>query len=330
MKASMIIVTILLIISSIFCGILLANLNITKDELRITKTQLATIQAQLDATKNELTNTKTRLSLTESQLGDTQVKLTYTEIELQTAVTQLTTTEEQLETTNHQLEMANNERNQMLSDYSSLSAQIYLRQGEKEDSQKFITPDNPIVSTQALKITGGYSEAVNERWSDYKRLYDWVTKNIEYSSDSYSPILPQILGGELKWIKDFWRMPEETLEDEAGDCEDMAVLLASMMLSYNKQGYAVWAIAISNKDSGHLGVAFPVVGDKLAILDPAGNYYTGYLSGWFQSYDVDKAVSDWLSHWTQKIPGAKISYVFSNKIYKEFDDSQEFINWVKE
>lgn len=344
MKILTIVTTVLLILSFIFCGILWFNLDTTRNQLRITTTQLETTEMQLNATETELAITKeqldaakTQLTDTEFQLSFTQNKLTNTEAELQTTVTQLSTTEKQLKetetrlvTTENLLETAKDEQKQMLSDYSSLSAQIYLRQGEDEDTREFITPKNEMVSAKVTEIAGSYSEDVNELWRDYDRLYKWVVNNIEYSSDSHTPILPPTIGGRLIWTKDFWRMPEETIEDEAGDCEDMAVLLVSLMLSYNNQGYAVWAIGISNEDSGHLAVAFPVAGNRLAILDPAGNYYTGSQQGWLQSYDINRAVNDWLSRWKQKIPGAKISCIFSNDFYREFADTEEFINWVKE
>ena len=75
-------------------------------------------------------------------------------------------------------------------------------------------------------------------------LYHWVVNNVEYSHDSYFPVIPEVMGSPLIWWEECWRMPAETLEDEAGDCEDMAVLLASLMLSYNNGSYAVWAIEI--------------------------------------------------------------------------------------
>ena len=157
-----------------------------------------------------------------------------------------------------------------------------------------------------------------------------MVNNIEYSDDSYLPYLPPLPQGSLVWMQECWRMPEETLEDEAGDCEDMALLLASLMLGYNQHTYGVWAIEISNEDSGHLAVAFPVAGDKLTILDPAGNYYTGYPSGQLRSNDINRAINDWLSHWAQSMPGAEISFVFSDDLYEQFSNTDEFINWCKE
>ena len=337
MKTSIVLITILLILSLIFCGILWANLGITRDELSITSIQLTDVQAQLDVKKNELNNTKMRLSTIELLLDDAQVKLADTETQLQTNKLQLITTQSQLQENKAQLSAVQtqlsevkNENTQMLNQYSDLRKQINLRLGQGQDSQEFITPDNDKVTAKADEIAGVYSEDNNELWRDYERLYRWVINNIKYSYDSYLPVIPAIISNNLTWVKEFWRMPVETLEDEVGDCEDMAVLLASLMLSYNNQDFSVWAIELKNEDSAHLAVAFPVSGNNLVILDPAGNYYTGHWNLYLQSFDINRAVNDWLSHWAQKIPSAHISGVFSNKLYREFASTDEFINWAKD
>ncbi len=301
----------------------ITQLDITKTELTDTKTQLDTIEFKLDFTKEQLTNT-------EAELETALIQLTNTEHQLAETESQLVTAESQLVTAESQLEIAEDEQKEMLNQYSNLREQIYLRQGEDEDTREFITPENEMVSAKVTEIAGSYSEDVNERWRDYERLYKWVVNNIEYSSDSHTPILPQTIGGKLIWTKDFWRMPEETIEDEAGDCEDMAVLLASMMINYNSDRYSVWAIKIKNEEGGHLAVAFPVAGDKLTILDPAGNYYTGYLTGRLSSLSIDAAVNDWLSKWRQKMPNAQIVGVFSKDFYREFSSKEEFKEWVRE
>jgi len=329
-----------IIILLIFCGVIVfqrAELNDTKDQLMLTKLNLDITKSQLDTTETKLNNIKQQLISAELQLNNTQIQLVTAETELQTTAKQLSNAEYQLEetesqlvTTEYQLEIAEDEQKQMQNQYSNLREQINLRFGQGEDCQEFITPDNENISAKANEIAGNYSDDTNELWRDYEKLYRWVVNNIEYSNDSRFPFIPATLGSDPVWRQECWRMPDETLVDEVGDCEDMALLLASLMLSYNNQGYAVWAITISNEDGGHLAVAFPVAGDKLTILDPAGNYYTGYFSGRLRSDDINRAVNDWLSHWKKEMPNAEISSIFSNKLYREFSNTEEFINWVKE
>jgi len=266
-------------------------------------------------------------------LDDTQTQLVDTEVQLSMTKTQLDTTKTQLGVTTIQLETAKNENSEMLNQYASLKGQVNVRLGDTpEDRQSFINPTNSLVSTKVLEITGGYSGEVSDYWRDCERLYRWVVSNISYSYDSYMPILPESISGGLIWQQDYWRMPGETLEDETGDCEDMAVLLASMLRSYNEGKYQIWVLVIRSsvpEVKGHVAVAFPVEGGKLAILDPAGNYYTGQY-GSLQSESVSIAVNNWLSHWQSEMPGAEIVGVFSEDVYEEFSSTDEFIAWAQE
>jgi len=274
-----------------------------------------------------------QLDVTKNQLADTKIQLDNTLVELDNTQTQLDVTKAQLDMTATQLETEKNKNSQMLSQYIGLKQQIDVRLGStSEDRQSFITPSDPLVSAKVLKVTGGYSEDVNEYWRDCERLYRWVVSNITYSSDSYMPILPETISGGLIWGQECWRMPKETLEDEIGDCEDMAVLLTSMLRSYNEGKYQVWVLVTRSSVSGvggHAAVGFPVQGGRLAILDPAGNYYTGQY-GSLQSESISIAVSNWLSRWQREMAGAEIVEVFSESVHEEFSSTAEFVAWAQE
>jgi len=347
-KRLFIVATILFVTCAAFGGSFWYQLNDTKRQLANTEVQLANTVVELDTTKEQLDDTKTLLDTTktqlvdtEAQLGTTKVQLVDTEAQLGTAKAQLVDTEAQLDTTKNELtstksrlETAKNENSQMLNQYAGLREQINARLGlTPQDKQGFITPNNSAVSEKVEEITGGYSENVNEYWRDCERLYQWVVNNISYSYDSYMPVLPGDISGELVWQASCWRMPEETLEDETGDCEDMALLLASMLRSYNEPNYNVWVLLIRSsipEDIGHAAVAFPVAGGRLTIVDPAGNYYTGYRNRTLQSESASVAVSRWLSHWASEMPGAEIVEAFSETDYQQFSSTDEFLTWVKE
>ena len=326
-KKLFIVATILLVSCAAFGGSFWYQLNVTKKQLANIEVQLANTVVELDTTKEQLTDAKTLLDTTKKQLVDTETQLGATRAELDV-------TKNQLAMTTAQLETAKNENSQILDQYAGLRKQINVRLGlTSQDMQSFITPDNSAVSAQVREITGGYSENVNERWRDYERLYRWVVNNIYYSYDSYMPVLPGTLSGELTWREDYWRMPEETLGDKTGDCEDMALLLASMLRSYNEPNYRVWVLIIHSsvpEVKGHAAVAFPVAGGNLAILDPAGNYYTGYPYGSLQSKSASVAVSNWLSYWEKEMPGAEIVEAFSENSHNQFSGTDEFLTWLKE
>ena len=321
-KRLFIVVIILLVSSSVFGVYFWYQSNVTKNQLADTKVQLDNTLVELDTTEAQLTDTKTLLNTTEAQLADTVAQLSNTQA-------QLDVTEIKLDMTESRLETAKNENSTMLNQYDSLKRRVNVRLGDTpEDQQSFITPNDSSVSTKVLEITGEYSGDVSEIWRDYKRLYSWVISNISYSYDSHMPILPGSISGGLIWQKDYWRMPEETLEDETGDCEDMAVLLASMLRSYNEENYQVWVLGIRSEELGHVAVAFPVIDGELTILDPAGNYYTGQY-GSLDSSNISNAVNKWLSHWQRDMPDAEIFRVFSEDFHEEFADTEEFIAWAQ-
>jgi hypothetical protein len=344
MRVYSIIASIFLVVLFIVIGVQSAAITDTNGQLLLTKYDLNTAKINLDKTKSLLNYTETKLTNTEMallesklHLDNTQQQLITLEDELQLTGEQLSTTENQLEetesllsVTEHRLEAVEDEKEYMLNGYSNIRNQIHLRFGQGEGCKQFITPDDEKVSKKASAIAGYFTDDPSEIWNDYDKLYRWIVNNIEYSHDSYLPYIPFTLGGDIEWRQECWKMPEETLEDGFGDCEDMALLLTSLLLSYNLHTYGVWAIEISGDNGGHLAVAFPVADNNLAILDPAGNYYTGYTYGSLRSDDINRAVNDWLSHWKQKMPGAEISAIFSDNFYQEFENTEEFISWVKE
>jgi len=321
---------ILLVSSSAFGGYFWYQLSVTKNRLVDTEVKLSNTVIELDNTKTQLVDTEHQLDTTKVQLVDTETQLSTTKAQLVDTEAQLDVTKTQLDMTTTQLETEKSKSSQMLNQYASLKRQVNVRLGDTpEDRQSFITPSDSSVSAKVLEVTGGYSEDINEYWRDCERLYRWVVSNISYSYDSYMPVLPETISGDLVWQQDYWRMPEETLEDETGDCEDMAVLLASMLRSYNEGEYRIWVLIIRSEESGHAAVAFPVQGGRLTILDPAGNYYTGQY-GSLGSSSVSTAVNNWLSHWQSKIPGAEIVEVFSEDVHEEFSSTAEFITWAQE
>ncbi len=215
----------------------------------------------------------------------------------------------------------------LMDGYAKLRSAINSKSPYGSERQIYVTPNDIAVANQVQVITGGFSEDVNEQWKDYKLMYDWIVSNISYSRDSPIPILPYSPSqGTLIWKDEYWRMPNETLEGKTGDCEDMAVLLASMLISYDSGKYPHWVIGWTSENSGHMAVAFPVTGGNLAILDPAGKYYTGKPYSLTQK-DISTAVNDWLAQWPEE-SGIHVSCVFSDSFYKAFSTTSEFVQWA--
>lgn len=317
-----IVLSVLLAIAVVGCILFGVAFVSVQGDLDNTKTQLEATQSELAGAEAELAGAQTELADSREDLAAAENKLANTLYELDETRTELNDTAAQLD--------AALEYNTAMGDaYASLSAQITRKLGFDEDSELIFTPSDPAVSAKARQIAGNFSSDWDEVWRDYQRLYEWIVDNIRYSYDSPLPILPATPDGELSWMSEYWKLPEETLADEAGDCEDMAGLLASLMLSYNHEDYMVWAIVIRDYEgNGHVGVALPVEGDKLAIFDPAGQYYTGYYTGSIKQVDISDAVDQWLSYWSDDMPAVRITAAFSSDFYEEFSGTPAFISWA--
>ena len=209
--------------------------------------------------------------------------------------------------------------------YDEIRDLINLRSLHPTEQEKtLITPDDPDVQSVVLSVTGGWSDPndFDELWNDYKKLYDWVVDNIEYRSDGYYPILPANPSGSVQQYEEMWQLPSETLSLKQGDCEDMALLLASLLYCYNEKECAVNLIVVT----AHVGVCFPVGDDEICILDPAMSYYT---SSGSPHYDLtSNDVRDETTYWINTYDLDTVEWVFSAVLWREFSTTEEFINWM--
>lgn len=218
--------------------------------------------------------------------------------------------------------------------YRKLVFQVNLRVVHPNGNESlFITPDDPEVKDKVLEITGGWSRKGDwsEFWTDVKKLYDWVVENIAYRNDTFYPKLPDEPKGKMESIPEVWQFPNQTLMLGSGDCEDMAILLASMIYAYVDKEYWVEVIVITN----HVAVYIPVKEGRICMLDPAGRYYTSTGRPWrkLTARDVRGEVYRWLSYWSGKVENPEVKWVFSAYLWKIFakpgeNGTENFINWI--
>ncbi|MGF3573671.1 MAG: transglutaminase-like domain-containing protein [Candidatus Bathyarchaeia archaeon] len=220
--------------------------------------------------------------------------------------------------------------NLLISQYDQLRYQINLR-SQHYDVTKFVTPNDPSVQQIVNQVTGGWSNPSDwdEFWADVKSLYDWVVNNIPYRGDGLFPVLPSSLSGSVDYRADMWQFPNETLNIKKGDCEDMAILLCSMILCYNGERYWTECVWITSSSSAHVGVQIPVSGGKMVILDPAGPYFT---SEWgnIASKDISTEVNNWLNFWKSQGMGndVRVYRVFADYVDKTFSSTSEYTSWM--
>jgi len=145
----------------------------------------------------------------------------------------------------------------------------------------------------------------NDWWRSVKQLYGYVVNKIRYVSDEPFPAPPTIHEFEANSYRnttslELFLSPTETLELGQGDCDDQAVLLYGLVKAYNKhvygKYYTLWIMYVVLGEGAHLSVAFPVSGGELTIIDPAGHYYTGWLT--LTSNDPYNELENYSRHWS--------------------------------
>jgi len=222
------------------------------------------------------------------------------------------------------------EYNDYVTAYQRLQDEINHRWNQ-QNLEVFITPEDSAVNSLVLSITGGWSNNSdwNEYWDDSKAMYDWVVNNIEYRYDGLYPMLPYDPSGSIDYWGEMFQFPNETIDLEKGDCEDMAILLVSMIRNYNDMQYWTECIGITNYTSGHVAVQIPVADDKLVIFDPAGGYYSSDFWGDIVFNDISTEINNWLDHWKPTMGNdVYVDLVFSDQIHETFTSTTDYIAWM--
>ena len=243
-------------------------------------------------------------------------------IELQRDHSSTTYTLEKLQASNEDLQ---SEFEEYTAHFKQLQNVVNSRLSLDGNLSGFVTPQDPLVVEKMLEATGGYSDPGSfiEFWEDAFGLYDWVTANIIYGSDSPYPYLYSDPSYPVRWLEHSARYPNETLSDGTGDCEDQALLLLSMLTAHDDL-YTKWCISLKWEGGGHMAVALPVTGGRLAILDPANEYYSGTGPN-FVSQPVEEALESWISRWND--PTVYVNSIFDETSFYEFESTEEFLEW---
>jgi transglutaminase-like putative cysteine protease len=202
-------------------------------------------------------------------------------------------------------------------------------QAKAKTACRYIQPYHPTVQMLAARIL--MQANTSDLWANLGALYWWIVLNVRYEAEPNG--------------QDYWQTPLETLANGTGDCEDMAILLCSLVLAY-RSDLPAECIVIGTASqvagwAGHVAVAIPF-GTDITILDPAGQYYTqtGTVTPVKDGYSVvggdgratkkpaAEEVNLWLLGWADKLPNARVACTFSMATEKNFDDTAGFLSWT--
>jgi archaellum component FlaC len=128
----------------------------------------------------------------------------------------------------------------------------------------------------------------SDYWFSIKEIYTYIRSRVGYADDPPTPYPPaaSILEAgcfKLETYRKIILSPVETLERGYGDSEDQSILLYALIKSYERctygREYVTWLLDIALRDGcRHMAVAIPAQGGRIAVIDPAEGYYTGYPS----------------------------------------------------
>lgn len=297
-------------------------------------TSLNAVIAEMERLEGWLEGNKTLLVQTQMWL---QANITYYNSQIDSLNAQITSLESEITSLNAQITTLEgaittlqNQYQAYVTAYQSLRERVNQRWNQV-NVEPFITPKDQSVCDIVYSITGGWSNLsdFNEFWDDVKAMYNWVVNNIDYRYDGLFPILPTDPSGEVDYWNEMWQFPNETLSLRMGDCEDMAILLCSMIRCYSNMICYAECIGITSSTAGHLAVQIPVEGHKLVIFDPAGRYYSHDWFGNIVFNDVSGEINSWLNYWKPQMgEDIYVDLVFSDYIHKTFMSTADYLSWM--
>jgi hypothetical protein len=131
----------------------------------------------------------------------------------------------------------------------------------KEAMAAFVTSKEKVIIDFANELKSLADSKRFNKVSTTNFILRFVQVNVDYSLDN-----------ESQGCVEYWKFPVETLVDKTGDCEDSAILFASIM---DALGYDVVLLfyKLEEKNSGHLATGIYLDGEHGEYVEDDGNKY---------------------------------------------------------
>ena len=114
-------------------------------------------------------------------------------------------------------------------------------------------------------------------------VFKWVLTNTYYQRDPYIPTYYWGLSDNI------WKLPNQTVKEEGGDCEDLALLTYAIL---KNKGVKAWLILWYSETSGHAAV-LAKYGGNWYVIDPAGEWLNGNTL-YLRMYVEDSSGRSWI------------------------------------
>jgi hypothetical protein len=147
------------------------------------------------------------------------------------------------------------------------------RGGYDIDAREFLVSERNAVIRRTLSER--VSEFVKRTGGDWDRFSSRVPGSFDYRVDCLAAFVAQTIEYRSR-PGDPWQFPDETLALGTGDCEDVAFLLASLILGSGVSGYhvrvALGRVEVANaavtEQFDHVWVAYKTESGRWSIIDP--------------------------------------------------------------
>jgi len=198
-----------------------------------------------------------------------------------------------------------------------------------------------------------------------RRVMEWFAVNMEYVPDAY---IIAVKNQSVTRIPEHFQTPNETLKRGGGDCEDLAILLYSLLKPVLGEGEELYLIGWATENSGHVAVLYEY-NDRYMILDPSSGYSTNAFVAFsiyfknatititpaalgpdlkkgllkaglaeivyspkeeepYRFLDLNTTVSLWLKHGEGDGETVYVDEIINERINMEFNSTEEFLAWM--
>ncbi len=143
--------------------------------------------------------------------------------------------------------------------------------GRPEDAKQYITPSDTEVKTLVATLL---SSEWSKSYGRFDAIREWVATRIKYSSDA-----------TVHQASDYWQFPIETIECGTGDCEDLSILLCTLLRASGVPQDDVYVVigAREGTNEYHAYVLERFDTGYWRMIEPQIDYSTSALS--FQFFD---------------------------------------------
>jgi hypothetical protein len=169
------------------------------------------------------------------------------------------------------------------------------------DPRVLITVDDPVVGAKVEEITTPYSTPGQTQYA----LFAYVRDEIEYTTEG-NPKKWEYPRSFLQFKSDFWQLPRETIEWGKGDCEDLAILMCTLLraegVGASHVRIVLGAVDFGGGQSGHAWIELKMNGTWYVLETTCTScnfvkksdyydYFSAEVWGWFndKEYHAEKS-----------------------------------------